>query len=129
MGRCRVVEPHVTRLALSDGDWVDVKRDLNAGDYMDYLRGFAARQAFAKILAYVLAWSFVGLDGQPIPYTVEMPEEDRRNTVRSLDLATAKELIAVVDRHELAQDAALAAKKKSPDSSSTSNLPSGSVSG
>jgi hypothetical protein len=32
MARCRFVQPDVVRLPLSDGDFIDVKRELSAGE-------------------------------------------------------------------------------------------------
>lgn len=114
MGRSRVVVPEVVRLALTEGDFLDVKRDLNAGEYFDLLTAMADRQKFAKILAYVLGWSFLGPDDRPLPYSVDDPEQARRDTISALDKATLRELIAAIDKHEAAQDAALAKKKATP---------------
>jgi hypothetical protein len=116
MGRSRVVQPEVVRLALSDGDFIDVKRDLNAGEYFDLLTALADRQKFAKILAYVVGWSLVGLDDQPLPYDADDPAPTRRDTIGALDKATLRELIATIDRHEAAQDVELAKKKTAPSS-------------
>jgi hypothetical protein len=114
MSQCRVVAPGTERLSLSDGDFVDVIRELNAGEYFDLLVAQADRQPFAKVLAYVVGWSFVGLDGTPLPYSLDLPENARRDTVRALNKASIKELIAALDRHETAEDAKRAAQKKSP---------------
>lgn len=126
MARCRVVHPDVIRLPVSDGDWIDVKRELTAGEYHAFLLDLSDRKPFAKILAYVLAWSFVGLEGQPLPYA-GLSEDDRRDIVRSLDKATVRELIATLDRHEVAQDAALEEKKRMTATSSMSSPSSPSV--
>lgn len=114
MGRIRVVVPEVVRLTLTEGDFLDVKRDLNAGEYFDLLTAMADRQKFAKILAYVVGWSFVGPDERPIPYSIDDAESARRDTIGALDKATLRELIAAIDKHEAAQDAALAKKKATP---------------
>jgi len=115
MGRCRVVVPETVRLPLSDGDFVDVKQELNAGEYVDLLTALAQRQPFSKAVAYVVGWSLVGLDDKPLPYDLELPETVRRDTLRSLDKATMRELTAVLDRHEAAEEAAREAKKKMTD--------------
>jgi hypothetical protein len=111
MPHCRVVQGVPVRIPLSNGDWIDVKSELNAGEYSDFLNAAVARQLFAKILAYVLAWSFVGLDGKPLPWDLDGDEQLRRNTVRSLNKATLRELTKVLDKHEAAEEAALAEKK------------------
>jgi hypothetical protein len=114
MGRSRVVVPEVVRLALSEGDYLDVKRDLNAGEYLDLLIAISDRQKFAKVLAYVVGWSFVDQDDHPIPYALDDPEPARRDTIGALDKATLRELVAVLDKHEAAQDQLLAKKKETP---------------
>jgi hypothetical protein len=114
MGRSRVVVPEVVRVPLSEGDYIDVKRDLNAGEYFDLLTAMADRQKFAKILAYVIGWSFVGVDDHPIPYSIDDPAAARRDTIGALDKGTLRELITAIDRHETAVDAAVAKKKTTP---------------
>jgi hypothetical protein len=114
MGRCRVVQPELVRLRLSGDDYIDVQKELNAGDYFDLLVAMADRKPFAKILAYLVGWSLVGLDEQPLPYSLELPENVRRDTIRSLDKGTYSELSSVINRHERAEEAAADAKKKTP---------------
>jgi hypothetical protein len=114
MPHCRVVSPGIERLHLSDGDWIDVKRELNAGEYSDLLNDMVARKPFSKILQYLIVWSFVGLDGKPLPYTLDLPEDARRDTIRSLNKATLRELIAKIDKHEAEEEARLDSKKNTP---------------
>jgi|SRR6185295_9921078 len=114
MGRCRVVQPDLVRLPMSGGDYIDVQKELNAGDYFDLLVAMADRKPFAKILTYLVGWSLVGLDDRPLPYSLDLPENVRRDTIRSLDKATYSELSAIINRHERAEDAAVDAKKKTP---------------
>jgi hypothetical protein len=112
MGRCRVVQPELVRLRLSGDDYIDVQKELNAGDYFDLLVALSARQGFATILAYLVGWSLVGLDEQPLPYALELPENVRRDTLRSLDRATYLEITEAIARHERTEEAAANAKKK-----------------
>ena len=114
MGRSRVVVPDVVRVFVSEGDYVDLKRDLNAGEYFDMLTAMAERQKFAKILAYLVGWSFVGEEDRPIPYDLDDPANARRDTIGALNKATLRELITTIDTHEAAQEAALAKKKETP---------------
>jgi hypothetical protein len=127
MASCDVVLPETVRLNLSDGRFVVVVKELNAGEYYDLISAQAARKPFAKVLAYVLSWSLVGLDGQPLSYSVQLSEDERRDTVRSLRKARVLELIAAIDRHEAAQDAASAEKKTERADESGSSAPSPSV--
>jgi hypothetical protein len=123
MGRCRVVRPAVVRLALSDGDYLDVKRELTAGEYHHLLASVAPPQdigrlpqlqplnfGMARVIAFVVGWSFTGLDDHPLPYSLELPEADRLATLRSLDSDTFREIITALDAHEEQQDR----EKKSP---------------
>ena len=123
MGRCRVVVPELVRLPLSGGDYLDVTKELNAGEWYDMLLAQSERKPFAKPLAYLVAWSLTGIADAPIPYDLEMPEEVRRSTIRSLDTATIREIIAALDRHEASANAALEAKKKTSHSELASSAP------
>jgi hypothetical protein len=124
MGRCRVVAPEEVRLSLSDGDYVDVKKVLNAGEYRklvydqfkdsdgEAIRIDHAKVGIAKLLAYILGWSFTGFNDTPLPYAPDQPEEIRRATLDNLDQDTYRELIAAINAHEAEQDRILEAKKK-----------------
>jgi len=112
MARCRVVQPETIPIPMSDGDRVEVKKELNAGEYHALINDMVERKPFSKLVAYLVGWSFVGLDGKLLPYSLELTADHRRDTIRSLDKATMRELIAVIDRHEAAEEAALEAKKK-----------------
>jgi len=127
MGRCRVVTPGTTRLPLSDGDWIDVVAELNAGEYFDLITALADRKPFAKILAYLQGWSLVDAAGAPLPFSLLIDEAERRDTVRALDKGTLRELVAVLDRHEAAGDAARAEKKTTPPDRPASSPLSGSA--
>jgi len=112
MGRCRVVAPEVVRLPLSEGDYLDVTKELNAGQYFELLGALVERKPFSKAIAYLVGWSLVGLNGQPLPYDLDMPEDARRATLAALDKATVREIIAALDKHEAVEEAAIDAKKK-----------------
>ena len=114
MSRCRVVAPEVVRLPLSDGDFLDVQKELNAGQYVELLGAMMDRKPFAKAIAYIVGWSLVGLTGGPLPYDLDLPEETRRATIAALDKATMREISNALDKHEAAEEAALTAKKKTP---------------
>jgi hypothetical protein len=122
-----VVAPDVVRLPLSDGDFLDVKHTLNAGEYRkliyDQFKDAAAGEKvtvdlrkidMGKLLAYIVGWSFVGFDGQPLPYRPDEPDDIRAATIDSLDQDTYRELIKAVDAHEARDEAARAAQKKTP---------------
>src|ERR1700733_4719545 len=100
MGSCHVVQPETVRLPLSSGDTVEIKKELNAGEYIDQLKALAERKEFAKILASLVSWSFtVSPGGPPLPYALDLPEDVRRETIRAQDKRIIWELIATIDRH------------------------------
>lgn len=126
MSRERGVIPDRVRLPLSDGDYVDVKRELNAGEYRqllysqfkdspdgDKLVPDHEKIGIAKLVAYILSWSLVScVDHQPIPYDPQDPQELRRAVLDDLDTDTYRELIAAVSAHEAKQAEATEAQKK-----------------
>lgn len=126
MSRYRFVEDEVVRLSLSDGDWIDVKKVLNAGEYRklvyaqfkdtdgDKVILDHAQVGIAKVVAYLLGWSFLDRDQRPEPYSLDLPEATRRNLIDNLDQATYRELLAAINAHEERQDLELTAKKNDP---------------
>lgn len=123
MGRCRMVKPEVVRLLLSDGDFLDVKKTLNAGEYRHLIisqrdvkadgeiRLDLEKVQIAKLLAYILGWSLIGLDDKPIPYSYDMPEAQRIAAINGLDQDTYRELVQAVDAHEAQDEQERSARK------------------
>jgi hypothetical protein len=115
MGRNRIVSPETIRLPLSDGDFLTVKKELNAGEYIDLLTDSAAGKYFAKQLAYLVGWTLVGHNDAPIPYSLIQSLDERRDILRSLDTATMVELVQAINDHEAANERAIAEKKRIPE--------------
>lgn len=118
---CPIVRPDTVRLSLSGGEWLDVRRELNAGEYFDLILATSERKAFSKPLAYLIGWSFTDLDGGPLPYDPRASDDERRALLRTFRTDTIREIIATVNRHEEAQDLARAAKKNDPTTSLASS--------
>lgn len=127
--RCRVVVPKVVRLPLSDGDYVDVKATLNAGEYQDLLERVTvptgaggvvqvdrSKLGIERLVASVVGWSFVDPTGQPIPYSIDLPDAQRRDALRSVDSGTLVEMITALDAHEAGE----VARKNGPDGATRS---------
>jgi len=104
MGRNRFVKPQVVRLDLSDGDWIDVKRQLNAGEtraiFTEMIKEQhagsvavidSARVGITKLLAYIVAWSLVD-DNGPVAFS--------EAALTNLDMETFREIVDAVDAHE-----------------------------
>jgi hypothetical protein len=102
--------------AEKDGDWIDVKADLNAGEargiYADLVKDMhfgerasldPKRVGVTKILAFLVGWSFVGADGKPVPHG--------EAAVNNLDTETYHEIDRAIDAHEAAIEKAREERK------------------
>jgi hypothetical protein len=136
MARNRFPTPYVERLPLSDGDWIEVKRDLTVGEEKDIsllaMRELSQQDGtvrfsmdyqllpFAKAVVYVIAWSFHNAKG---PVKLEEDQRKRLSQLRALDTETWDEIDAALSRHEEAVDA----KKKSSTGTSVTETSSSSA--
>jgi len=125
VGRNRFVRPSIDRLPLSDGDWIDVKHELNAGDvrriFTEMIKeqhaGAAAvinseRVGVTKILAYVVQWSFEDHNG-PVPFS--------ESALQHLDTDTFREIAEAVDAHDVRSEQEREDRKKKTAGESTSS--------
>jgi hypothetical protein len=114
MSRNRFVTAATTRLDLSDGDWVEVKRELSVGERkkleaspMNSVRpgGNVARDPndvemgldwgryfLTKLQVYIVAWSFVDAKGQPVRVTPD--------AISNLDPESGEEIMDAITEHE-----------------------------
>lgn len=103
--RCRFVQPKIVRLPLTEGQWIDVKRELSYGEQTDMFASM--RKQFgagtipvldttligrARMAAYLLAWSFVDAEGTPVPVSPA--------AINNLDGETAREIAAALEAHD-----------------------------
>jgi hypothetical protein len=113
---CPLVQPNVVRLPLSNGHYLDVKRELNAGEVRrafartikdGYVTGGeAARLDPEKIgitrpLEYLVGWSFCDPQGQPLPIA--------EGSLLGLQMPVFREVIAAIEAHD---EATLAAREE-----------------
>jgi len=116
MARCPIVVPDTVRVTLADGEFIDLKRELNAGEYRDMITAqFKDQVAGEKpmldmksfgvtaITSYVVGWSFVDTDGKPLPFS--------RDVLLKVDQATFNELKAICETHHEACEKAAAERK------------------
>jgi hypothetical protein len=129
MARCRFVQPQAPiRLSLSEGDWIEVKRELSTGErrrMFTAMRQPTTAQASevdvtlyqqTRTLAYVVAWSFLDPQGAPAPVSVaayDMLQDD-----------TAQEIHEALDAHETQMARARAEEKKRSAASTSPTSPS-----
>lgn len=132
MSRCRFVQPDIVRLPLSDGDFIDVKRELNAGEQRKLFAGMVRdgvipgektvldpeQVGITKLVAYLVGWSLVDAKGAPVPVS--------EAALKNLDVETYTEIMTAVDTHETEQEAKRALAKN-PESATGSKATSESV--
>jgi|SRR5262245_2353580 len=107
MGRCRVVQPDLVRLPLSDDDWIEVKRELNAGETRQIqIRMMAqtsitpgervgldpAKVGLTQALEYLVAWSLVDAQGRPL--------EISEGALNLIDYDSQQEIITAIEAHD-----------------------------
>jgi hypothetical protein len=118
--------------AEGDADYIDVKRELNAGEHRKVLSRMARdftpgdklqlkieEVGLTKLSAYIIGWSFTDAEGQPVPVS--------DSAIDNLDQDSYQELIAAVDAHEEAQNASREAERKNLIGRSKSAAISGSA--
>jgi hypothetical protein len=116
MARCPLVKPATVRLSLSDGAFVEVKKELTSGEHREmfisqlHATSLGDRPTLdlqnvgvSKVLAYVVDWNFVDFDDKPLAITREAL--DKFNSVEFQEIVTA------VDAHHEAWEKAVDARK------------------
>jgi len=127
MGRCRMVDPELVRLPLSDGDFLDVKRALTAGEqrevFIQQIKGVVTsgrateldprKMGVTRICAYVVGWSLVDQAGRPLPFS--------EATLLLQDSDTYREIGDAIDAHVEAEERRQAERKTNPIFASVSS--------
>jgi hypothetical protein len=134
MARCRFITPGVVKVNLSDGDWIDVKKELNAGEqraiFTDLVVNMTAGEkpkldpkqvGKTKLLQYIVGWSFTDAKGDAVPFS--------EGALENLDPDTYTELVEAVDAHEEAAEKVRAERKNDRSGESTSKAISLSAAG
>jgi hypothetical protein len=141
----RIVQPETIKLSLSDGDWLLVKRRLNAGEQRQILkRGMKVVNGsmeidplaggVAKITTYLLDWSLTDPAGKVIAIR-DQPAAVIEAALDSLDPDSYGEILKAIETHETAMKVEREAQKKiptgppvtAPNSSPTSPSPNDST--
>lgn len=132
MSRCPIVKPDVVRVPLAHGDFIDLKRELNTGEYREMLADQykessdpertavvnLRRVGLSRVMAYLMGWSFVDLDGKPLLVS--------EGAVKACEVATFREILQAVDAHHEASEKEQDARKNALDGGTVSSptLPS-----
>lgn len=139
----RFVKPQIVRLPISHGDFINVKKRHNQGERQDmmsrmmpyYVHGekprLESREVMtAKVLAYLVGWSLTD-EGTPVPFSPDMPYDDRLSLLNNLDPDTFDEIRGAIDAHEEQVERESYERKNAPagesESSPTSPSPEPSV--
>ena len=121
----RVVRPDTKRLEISAGDWLLVKRRLNAGEqrrafarmYRDTAEGRRVvdplETGVALVLGYLLDWSLIDERGQVIDIR-EADDATKLAALDAIDYDSFCEIKDAIEAHQKANEAEDAAKKKIP---------------
>jgi hypothetical protein len=123
----RVQRPDTDRLTLSSGDWLLVKRYLNAGEMNEVARAVLTPTAvgataapmtidpvtgpIAWVMAYLLDWSFQHADGSALAIAGQPPAVVRA-ALQTITFDTYTEVVQAVSAHHNAIAARLAEEKK-----------------
>ena len=132
MPRNRFVKPEAVTLPLSDGDWILVKRQLNAGEQRTMFvrmmmktpeafnggppqepRIDPAEVMLSTILTYLVDWSFVDDTGARV-VIFRQPIEVVRAALDAIDVESYKEIVDAVQTHADALTAEAEALKANP---------------
>lgn len=135
----RIVRPERKRIVLPDGDWIEVKSKLNAGEQREMFARMITNDMavgtdgrvggsldidpvkgpMAQVLAYLLDWSVVDADGQVIGIKGEPPDVVA-STLDLLDPDDYQEIVGAIQAHDAAIRSARAEEKKRRFASSIS---------
>jgi hypothetical protein len=113
MGRSALASSDAVRLPLSDGEYITVKKELNAGESFD-LDDEPGNRTLNTVVAYLVGWSFVGPDDVPIPYSPMQSVAERRDTLRAVKESVMKEITDALLPHLVALRRAEQEKKTIP---------------
>jgi hypothetical protein len=145
----RIRRPEETLLQISQGDWLLVKKRLNAGEsrriFARMVKSikpgdtqtpeqkvtadveYDVRQmGLSKAVEYLLDWSIKDDDNKPVVIRDASPKAIE-SALESLDLESFNEITKAIEDHEVAMTAELEQEKKRPATSSASNPTSVSV--
>jgi len=112
MPKLRGVKAEIVRLPLTEGDWIEVKRELTIGEarriYSEAYRSTdgaavtvdAQIASFARSATWIHAWSLLGIDGMPIAWPVNLPLRKKIAILEQLDVDTMVEIETAIAQHE-----------------------------
>lgn len=127
----RFIRPQVVRVPLkSGGDWIEIKRRLNTGEYRERLARMSVavdgdlhvnrlQIGMSTVTAYLLDWSLTDDDGRPVVIR-GLSADDLMAVLDNLEPEAFGEILKAIEDHEAAMDAERAAEKNGHDGANTS---------
>ena len=114
MGRVRVILPSTERVDLSDGDWLELKREISYGESLELSNATRLADGSLDLRDYYLTraalwivdWSFVDGQGNPIVWDDGVERSDlqtlerRKTLIASLDAQTGGEIQQAINAME-----------------------------
>lgn len=133
MARNRFPAPAVERLPVSEGDWIEVKRELTVGEEKDTtllamreisqddgqikFRPDYQLMPFARAVIYLVGWSFHNAKG---PVKLEDDQKKRLAQLRALDSESWQEIDTAIAEHEEKTSAAKKSQAGTIDTATSS---------
>jgi hypothetical protein len=115
----RFVQPEIVRLPLSGGEWIDVKKELNAGEqrrsFARMVKHFTAGEKAelnaeevgrARVLEFIVGWSLVDGAGRPVPFS--------ESALDNLAQESWTEISKAIEQHEEREEARRVAERDDP---------------
>lgn len=112
----RFVQPEIVRLELSDGDWLEVRKELSMGEARRAMaRTIKTMRADgriepdlemvgrAEIAAYIVDWSFVDAQDKRVPYTDAALDNLTSEAYSEIEAAVRTHIAAVEDERKNAR--------------------------
>ena len=104
----RFVQPEIVRLDLSEGDWLDVRRELSTGEaWRAMARTIKSMRADgriepdlemlgrAEIAAFIVDWSFVDANDKRVPFTDAALDNLTQDAYAEIETAVRAHMAAV----------------------------------
>lgn len=127
----RFVRPEAVRVPLkSNGDWIEIKRRLNTGEYRARLARMSLavdgelqvnrlQLGMATVTAYLLDWSLTDDAGKPVGIR-GLDADALASVLDSLNPEDFGEILEAIEQHESKMDAERVAEKNGHDGANTS---------
>lgn len=135
----RFVRPETRRIPISEGDWIEVKKRLTAGETRAIYKRMMVladghhvphmdpvQTGLSKIIAYLVDWSLVDDSGKVVP-VFEQTDAVVTAALNALDPDSFQEILAAVEKHEDEMEREREAEKNTKDGGSKSSATSPSV--